>query len=192
MSEIERIIEAMTAAPGPATEVVTLERATVEQILSEMEEKDPLRAAVVYLRRVLAEPKLELWAMHSIGPGEVYACLSKEDAEQAAQNLRDAGVKWKESKRARGENVELWTEWASEVIPSPWEPAEHFEILAEQEKDETERLLVLATSLTEEKENLRKALAGILFAFDDGVGRDWSAALLDYARKLCPAEEFKP
>lgn len=192
MSEIERIIEAMTSAPDPATEVVTIERATVEHILSEMEEKDPLRAAVVYLRRVLAEPKVELWAMHSVGPGEVYACLSKEEAEQAAQNLRDAGVKRKESKVARGENVEFWTEWVAEVIPSPWEPAEHFEILAEQEKDEAERLRVLATSLTEEKENLRKALAGMLFAFDDGVGLDWSAGLLDYARKLCPAEEFKP
>lgn len=192
MSEIERIIEAITAAPPPATEVVTLERATVEQILSEMEEKDPLRTAVVYLRRVLAEPKLDLWAMHSVGPGEVYACQSKEEAEQAAQSLRDAGVKWKESKIARGENVEFWTDWASEVIPSPWEPTEHFEILAEQEKDEAERLRELATNLTEEKENLRRALAGMLFAFDDGVGLDWSADLLDYARKLCPAEEFKP
>lgn len=43
-----------------------------------------------------------------------------------------------------------------------------------------------------ENEALRKTLAGILFAFDDGVGRGWSAELLDHARKLCPAAEFKP
>ncbi|WP_432755313.1 hypothetical protein [Pseudomonas sp. WMBT8] len=38
---------------------------------------------------------------------------------------------------------------------------------------------------------LEKALAGMLFAFDDGVGRDWSAPLLDYARTLTPAAEFQ-
>ncbi|WP_147282644.1 hypothetical protein [Pseudomonas jessenii] len=178
---------------------MSLDRGTVERALALLESHPDIAQGgpslcqeVCAFRQAMAEPKVELWAMHSVGPGEVYACLSKEEAEQAAQSLRDAGVKWKESKVARGENVEFWTEWVSEVIPSPWEPAEHFEILAEQEKDEAERLRVLATSLTEEKENLRKALAGMLFAFDDGVGLDWSADLLDYARKLCPAEEFKP
>ncbi|WP_085703877.1 hypothetical protein [Pseudomonas sp. B15(2017)] len=192
MSEIERIIEAMTAAPGPATEVVTLERATVEQILSEMEEKDPLRAAVVYLRRVLAEPKLELWAIHSVGPGDVSPCVNKEDAAQRAKELREIGETLKAERIARGESVEHWSDWVTNVIPSPWEPAEHFELLAEDEKDEAERLRLLVDSLTAEKESLRKAIAGMLFAFDDGVGREWSADLLDYARKLCPAEEFKP
>ncbi|NMX27071.1 hypothetical protein HBO14_11095 [Pseudomonas sp. WS 5406] len=38
---------------------------------------------------------------------------------------------------------------------------------------------------------LETALAGMLFAFDDGVGRDWSATLLDFARTLTPAKEFK-
>ena len=56
MSEIDRVIAAMTSALPPAVEVVTLVRAAVENILSEIEEKDPLRASVVYLRRVLAEP----------------------------------------------------------------------------------------------------------------------------------------
>ncbi|MCW2270871.1 hypothetical protein [Pseudomonas sp. JUb96] len=43
-----------------------------------------------------------------------------------------------------------------------------------------------------EVEEPRRALGGMLFAFDDGVGRDWSQELLDYARKLAPAVEFKP
>lgn len=38
---------------------------------------------------------------------------------------------------------------------------------------------------------LEQALAGMLFAFDDGVGRDWSEGLLDFARKLTPAVEFQ-
>lgn len=37
---------------------------------------------------------------------------------------------------------------------------------------------------------LESGLGGMLFAFDDGVGRGWSEKLLDYARKLTPAVEF--
>lgn len=48
------------------------------------------------------------------------------------------------------------------------------------------------TKLQAENDALRKSLGGMLFAFDDGVGREWSADLLDHARKLCPAAEFTP
>ena len=41
-------------------------------------------------------------------------------------------------------------------------------------------------------DDVERALGGMLFAFDDGVGRDWSAGLLDHARKLTKAVEFKP
>lgn len=41
-------------------------------------------------------------------------------------------------------------------------------------------------------DDIERALGGMLFAFDDGVGRDWSADLLDYARKLTSAAEFNP
>lgn len=37
---------------------------------------------------------------------------------------------------------------------------------------------------------LERVLGGMLFAFDDGVGRDWSAPLLDRARKQCKAVEY--
>lgn len=40
-------------------------------------------------------------------------------------------------------------------------------------------------------DDLKKALAGMLFAFDDGVGKDWSEDLLDFARSVTPAVEFK-
>lgn len=47
-------------------------------------------------------------------------------------------------------------------------------------------------ALHAEAEALRVALAGMLFAFDDGVGQEWSKPLLDYARTLTPAQEYKP
>lgn len=192
MSGIEQIIEAMTAPPTPAVEVVSLERATVETILNELEEKDPLRPVVVYLRARLADPKVELWAMHSVGPGEVYPCLSKEDAERQAQELRDLGEQIKAARIAKGECVEMWSDWVANVVPSPWEPDEHFEIMAEEWQSNHRELADHTTKLQAENEALRKALGGMLFAFDDGVGREWSASLLEYARALCPAAEFNP
>lgn len=60
-----------------------------------------------------------------------------------------------------------------------------------------ERYLVLAdpsvvAELVGEIKTLRRALGGMLFAFDDGVGQDWSQDLLDFARQVTPAVEFKP
>lgn len=199
MSGIERIIEALTAPPPPAAEVVYLERGMVERALALLESHPDLGQGspslcqeVCAFRQVLAEPKVELWAIHSVGPGEEYPCLNKEDAERRAQKRRDMGQRMKEERIARGEGVEFWSDWITNVIPSPWEPAEHFEIMAEEWMDDADHVRQRAIELQSENESLRKALAGMLFAFDDGVGRDWSAELLDYARKLCPAAEFKP
>ncbi|MGR6498026.1 hypothetical protein [Pseudomonas fulva] len=60
-----------------------------------------------------------------------------------------------------------------------------------------ERYMVLAdpaviAGLIKEIKALRRALGGMLFAFDDGVGEDWSEELLDYARQVTPAVEYKP
>lgn len=46
--------------------------------------------------------------------------------------------------------------------------------------------------VSNERDGLRVALSGMLFEFDDGVGEEWSSDLLDYARTLCDAVEFKP
>ena len=51
-------------------------------------------------------------------------------------------------------------------------------------------LQALLTAADERADVLETALAGMLFAFDDGVGRDWSEDLLDFARKLTTAKEF--
>lgn len=50
----------------------------------------------------------------------------------------------------------------------------------------------VVVAMVEEIRNLRRALGGMLFAFDDGVGEDWSQSVLDFARKVTPAIEFKP
>ena len=199
MSGIERIIEAMTAPSPPAAEVVTLPRALAETVLAALEDKGAPPSEVLALRGILAEPAVQLWAIHSVGPGEEYPCLSKEDAERRAQELRDLGERMKQERIARGESVELWHDWVTNVIPSPWEPAEHFEIMAEEWAADADDLRQHSIELTAERdqlktenEALRKALGGMLFAFDDGVGLDWSAELLDHARTLCPAAEFKP
>ncbi|MCW2272432.1 hypothetical protein [Pseudomonas sp. JUb96] len=49
----------------------------------------------------------------------------------------------------------------------------------------------VVVAMVEEIRNLRRALGGMLFAFDDGVGEDWSQGVLDYARQVTPAVEFK-
>ena len=51
-------------------------------------------------------------------------------------------------------------------------------------------LQALLTAADERADVLETALAGMLFAFDDGVGREWSEDLLDFARKLTAAKEF--
>ncbi len=191
MSTIEQQMNILMAPPEPAIEVLALDRTTVETILIELEEKDPVRPIVTYLRARLSEPKLELWAMFTPGPCETYAFASKEDAEEAAKDLIESGRTIKAQMIERGENVEFFYDWKAEIIPSPWEPDEHFEEMALEQQSECKRLRALAIEYGAENEALRKALGGMLFAFDDGVGRDWSAELLDHARKLCPAAEFK-
>ena len=61
-------------------------------------------------------------------------------------------------------------------------------IASERREKELQALL---TAADERANVMETALAGMLFAFDDGVGRDWSAPLLDFARKLTTAKEFK-
>lgn len=162
MSGIERIIEAMTAPAPPAPEVVTIDRRIIERSLLLLEGHPDIAAAgpslseeVCTLRQALAEPKLELWAIHSVGPGEEYPCLNKEDAERRAQELRDMGQRMKEERIARGESVEHWHDWVTNVIPSPWEPAEHFEIMAEECMEDADSLRQHATELTAERDQLK-------------------------------------
>lgn len=149
------MLDAMSKPPLPAPEVVTLDRQVVEKILAELEEASPLRTIVTDLRAALALPKVQLWAMFTPGPNEIYAFASKEDAEQAAADLIAVGQRIRADRIARGESVEFWPEWRAEVIPSPWEPDEHFEEMALEQQQDAKDLRAMAVNSAAEIEALK-------------------------------------
>lgn len=154
MLTIEQQIAILTAPSAPAIEVVTLPRALAEQGLKALEQTGASASDILELRGILAEPALQLWAIHSPGPGEEYPCMDREDAERRAKEIRDCGDQMKAERIARGESVEMWTDWISNVIPSPWKPAEHFEILAQEWMDDADHLRQHALKLTSERDEL--------------------------------------
>ncbi|KAA6172035.1 hypothetical protein F3K50_16295 [Pseudomonas marginalis] len=132
MSDIERILDVLAAPSPPAPETVTMHRPLAEKALISLEEAGASPSEVFTLRGLLAEPTEQLWAIHSVGPGEEYPCLNKEDAERRASELRAVGERMKAELISGGENVEHWHDWVVNVITSPWELAEHFEIMAKE------------------------------------------------------------
>ena len=154
MSTIEEQIAILTAPPSPAIEVVTMPRALAEQSLTALEQSGASASGILELRGILAEPALQLWAIHSPGPGEEYPCMDREDAERRAKEIRDCGDQMKAERIARGESVEMWSDWVTNVIPSPWEPAEHFEIMAQEWMDDADNLRQHAIKLTAQRDEL--------------------------------------
>lgn len=136
-------------------------RALAEQGLIALEQIGASASNLLELRGILAEPTEQLWAIHCIGSNEEYPCLNKEDAERRAQELRDCGDEMKAGRIARGESVEHWHDWITNVIPSPWEPAEHFEIMAEEWMDDADNLRNALISVTAERDQLLAALAAL-------------------------------
>ena len=184
MSGIEQMLEAMAAPSPPATEVVTVPRTLAEAALSALEDKGAPPSEVLALRGILAEPALQLWAIHSVGPGEEYPCLNKEDAERRAQELRAMGDTMKDERIARGESVERWHDWVTNVIPSPWEPAEHFEIMAEEWMEDADQLRKEVTKLMDQSKDLLESLTNLV-----GLARLGAAQLGKYHAALAHAEE---
>ena len=156
---IVEMLDAMSTPPAPAPEVITLDRHIIETILAELEAADPLRSVVTGLRAALAAPRPELWVMFTPGPNETYAFASKEDAEQAAADLIAVGQRLKAEMIARGENVEFWPEWRAEVVPSPYEPAEHFEEMALEQQEDAKSLRAMAVDSAAEIEALKAEVA---------------------------------
>ena len=129
-------------------------RALAEQSLTALEQSGASASGILELRGILAEPALQLWAIHSPGPGEEYPCMDREDAERRAKEIRDCGDQMKAERIARGESVEMWSDWVTNVIPSPWEPAEHFEIMAQEWMDDADNLRQHAIKLTAQRDEL--------------------------------------
>ncbi|WP_313453474.1 hypothetical protein [Stutzerimonas nitrititolerans] len=168
---IEEQIAALMEAPDAAPEVVTLDRSTVEAMLSELETTNPLRSLVIELRAKLAEPYVQLWAMHVLGPDDVYPALDKEHAERMVADLLESMERHKQKMVERGEGLEHWFDCEAKVIPSPWIPEDHYRCLAENALEEEE---ILRNSLRERNEHRSKLLAAIqpfcdlAVAFDGG------------------------
>lgn len=154
MLTIEEQIAILTAPSAPAIEVVSIPRALAEQSLAALEQTGACSSNILELRGILAEPVLQLWAIHSVGPGEEYPCMDREYAERRAKEIRECGDQMKAERIARGESVEMWSDWITNVIPSPWEPAEHFEIMAREWMDDADNLRQHAIKLTAEREEL--------------------------------------
>ncbi|MGF0237574.1 hypothetical protein ACQR3P_01625 [Rhodococcus sp. IEGM1300] len=154
MITIEEQIAILTAPSAPAIEVVSIPRALAEQSLAALEQTGACSSNILKLRGILAEPALQLWAIHSVGPGEEYPCMDREDAERRAKEIRECGDQMKAERIARGESVEMWSDWITNVIPSPWEPAEHFEIMAQEWMDDADNLRQHAIRLTAERDEL--------------------------------------
>lgn len=69
----------------------------------------------------------ELWAVHVEGPDDLYAAFSQEDAERHANELNAIKVP---------DGISI----SAVVIPSPWGAVEHWQYLAEQEREHVESM----------------------------------------------------
>ncbi|MFI8981446.1 hypothetical protein [Ectopseudomonas khazarica] len=125
--------------PEPCEPIIEITRKAVTKLLDVVEFGDQLERVekdrlVAFVKEILAEDQPELWAMHSVGPNEVHPMISKEEADRQASEL-----------------IALCKQQFPEVpiivnvIPSPYSPAEHFKLLAED--------------LTEQVTDLRQAVA---------------------------------
>lgn len=70
----------------------------------------------------------ELWAVHAQGPDEIYPAFDRPDAERHAAELNAIPT-------PPGILV------AAVVIPSPWPASQHWQYLAEQEREHKQELL---------------------------------------------------
>ena len=183
MLTIEEQIAILTAPSAPAIEVVSIPRALAEQSLAALEQTGACSSNILELRGILAEPALQLWAIHSVGPGEEYPCMDREDAERRAKEIRECGDQMKAERIARGESVEMWNDWITNVIPSPWEPVEHFEIMAREWMDDADQLRSELIKLTDQRKELLESLTNLV-----GLAKLGAAQLGKYHAALAHAE----
>lgn len=172
----DQMMDALFSAPTPANEVVPLDRATVEAILTELEASDPNRGIVVGLRLKLSAPKVELWAIHTVGPGEVYPALDRAHAERMVADLDACCQREKQRRIDEGKSLEHWFDWVTNIIPSPWEPDDHFEELARQSLDEEQRLRDGWTKADGERDELLAALQDLMTPSTERDPAKWHAA----------------
>lgn len=136
MSEQMQPIDQVTAAllmgqvPDPCEPTIEISHKVLTRLMDVVEFGDQLERVekdrlLAHLKEVLAADQPQLWVMHSPGPGEVHPMISKEEAEQQAAELIALC-------NERFPTVPITVN----VIPSPFSPLEHFEILAGELNDQ--------------------------------------------------------
>lgn len=131
----EQLMYALAAPPEPSAPVLTMPATLAERIAEKLASIDLHGSELSELRALQALPAPQLWAIYSPGPGETYPCLNREDAEKQATKIADYVEK------TVGERPTI------NVIPSPWEPAEHFEIMAGEWLEDAEATSETAINL---------------------------------------------
>lgn len=132
MSEEMQPIDPVTAAmlmgqiPDPCEPTIEISHKVLTRLMDVVEFGDQLERVekdhlLAHLKDVLAADQPELWAMYIPGPGEVHPMISKEEAERQISELL---ALFKERLPT--------TPITINVIPSPFSPLEHFELLAEE------------------------------------------------------------
>lgn len=93
----------------------------------------------------------QLWAVHAQGSDDIYPAFDKADAEKHAAELNALPM-------PAGIAVN------AVVIPSPWKPVEHWEFLAQEEREHKEQIMAL--SAQPQASAAQSAPAGEREAFD--------------------------
>jgi hypothetical protein len=136
MSEEMQPIDPITAAmlmgqvPDPCEPAIEISHKVLTRLMDVVEFGDQLERVekdrlLAHLKELLAADQPQLWAMHSPGPGEVHPMISKEEAERQQSELLALCKK-------QFPEIPITVN----VIPSPFSPLEHFEILAGELNDQ--------------------------------------------------------
>jgi hypothetical protein len=155
MSEEMQPIDPVTAAllmgqvPDPCEPTIEISHKVLTRLMDVVEFGDQLERVekdrlLAHLKEVLAAEQPVLWAMHSPGPGEVHPVISKEEAERQQSELLALCKK-------QFPEISITVN----VIPSPFSPLEHFEILAGELSEQVKHLQDYVKGL----EGAAKALA---------------------------------
>lgn len=152
----------MLAQPSPpARPVLTMPMVFAERIESLLSDLALCSSEYVELRAMINAPIPELWAIHMVGPDQEHPMFSREHAEQQARHIVE-----------RCAEVMPGVPIVVNVIPSPFEPLEHFQLLAKELMEEETRLRDGWKRANEQMAGLRAFADAMVTAALDGGDAD--------------------
>lgn len=152
----------MLAQPSPpAPPVLTMPMVFAERIESLLSDLALYSSEYVELRAMINAPLPELWAIHIVGPDQEHPMFSREHAEQQAKYTTERCAELMPSIPV-----------TVNVIPSPFEPLEHFQLLAEALMEEEKRLRYGWKLANEQADGLRAFANTLVTAALEGGDAD--------------------